>query len=111
MPTSWYATASLTCIARIVDDEAALASLLTRLSDRYEPIGLDRPVAANTAPYGPLLRAIRGVRLEVIDVVAKAKFGGNRPAQQRRQVAERLVERDGPGDVAAAAWLHRALEP
>jgi len=110
VPTSWYVSASCTCRARIVDDEAELALLLERLSARYEPRGLDHPVTPGAAPYGPMLRAIRGVHLELLEVVAKAKFGGNRPTDRRERIAGKLVDRDGPGDAAAAAWLRRVLD-
>jgi transcriptional regulator len=110
VPTSWYAAATLRCRLEPVDDPAELAALLTRLAERFEPVGLDRPVDPVSPPYGPLLGAIRGARLHVESVEAKTKFGGNRPAELRRSVIARLEERAGPGDPAAADWARRTLD-
>jgi transcriptional regulator len=110
VPTSWYAAATLSCTAELIHRDADLAALLNRLAGRFEPVGLERPVDADGAPYGPLLGAIRGVRLRVDEVVVKTKFGGNRPEATRREVAARVRRRDGPGDRAAAEWAGRTLD-
>lgn len=110
VPTSWYAAATLRCRSELVDDPSALAALVGRLVDRVEPDGLDHPVEPGTAPYGPLLGAIRGIRLHVEHVVAKSKFGGTRDPAQRLDVIGRLAERSRPGDAAVVDWAQRALE-
>ncbi len=51
------------------------------------------------------LPGIRAARLRVQSVAAKFKFGGNVDAAHRRAVAERLAERDEPGDREARAAL------
>lgn len=109
VPTSWYAAATFRCTAELISDAGELAALLNRLADRFEPVGLDRPVDATAAPYGPMLAAIRGARLQIVDVVAKTKFGGNRPEATRRAVIDRIAGRDEPGDRSAVAWAERTL--
>lgn len=53
------------------------------------------------------LLAIRGLRLDIDDVRAKFKYGGNLDAAHREAVAARLAERGGPGDAAALRHLLR----
>lgn len=110
VPTSWYAAATLRCRAELVEEPAALAALVGRLVARVQPAGLDHPVAAGAAPYGPLLSAIRGVRLHAEDAVVKSKFGGTRDAAQRRDVIGRLGARALPGDADVIRWAQIALE-
>ena len=110
VPTSWYAAASLRCRAELVEEPGELAGLVGRLVERVEPAGLDHSIDPAARPYGPLLGAIRGVRLHVEDVVAKSKFGGTRAPEQRRDVIGRLVARARPGDAAVVDWARRALD-
>jgi transcriptional regulator len=44
-------------------------------------------------------------------MTGKFKYGGNVDAAHRTAVADRLVERDGPGDRAARRHLLRRLDP
>jgi transcriptional regulator len=60
--------------------------------------------------HGGQLRLIRGLRVEVQEVRAKFKYGGNVDEPHRLAVAELLAERNGPGDAAARAHLLRRTE-
>jgi hypothetical protein len=51
------------------------------------------------------------VVLHVAAVTAKFKYGGNVDDAHRRAVLDRLVERAGPGDAAAAVHVRRRLDP
>ncbi len=51
------------------------------------------------------LPRIRGLRLDVQQVRAKAKYGGNKTPEHRARIAERLAERDGPMDRQARELL------
>ncbi len=107
VPTSWYAAVQATCDVELIDDPEELAAQIERQVGRFQPEGGVVPVTTD-APYGPMLRAIRGLRLTIVDVAAKAKFGGNRTAAHRAEIIEHLEARDLPGDRAAAAWGRRA---
>ena len=99
VPTSYYATAQLTCAATVVDDpEEKLAILRTQLG-HFEPAG----GWADPAVHARLLPGIRGLRLAITDVRCKLKYGGNVDEPHRQSVAARLRERGGQHDAAAAA--------
>jgi hypothetical protein len=106
-PTSYYAAVQAVGRAAVVDDPAELAALLTRQMGQMQPEGGHAPVAPGPTPFGRMLAGIRGLRLEIEEVRAKFKFGGNRTAAHQGDVAARLAERDGPGDRAARAHLLR----
>lgn len=109
VPTSYYAAVQLTCESRIVDDPAELAQLLTDLLDHFQPEGRHAPVIPGDNPYARQFGAIRGLRLTIREVLAKFKFGGNRPASHRLAVAAELATRNGPRDAEARAQLLRRL--
>ncbi|MEU8623011.1 FMN-binding negative transcriptional regulator [Streptomyces sp. NPDC048623] len=105
-PTSFYAAVQLRCTAHVVDDPAEKAELLNRQVAHFQPEGGTAEAAPGEAPFGRMLPGIRVLRLEVTDVRAKFKYGGNKPAEIRDRVTDRLAERRGPGD--AAALSHKA---
>jgi transcriptional regulator len=103
IPTTYYAAAQLVGEAEVVDDAAAKLDLLRRQLAALEP-----DVAhADPAVHRRKLAGIRGIRIRVRDVTAKFKYGGNVDAEHRQAIAERLAQRDGPGDRAARTHLLR----
>ncbi len=102
IPTTYYAAAQLVGEATVVEG-AELAALLRRQLAVLQP-GVD---VVDPAERPEKLRAIRGLRVAVTEVRAKFKFGGNVDEEHRWAVVERLRERDGPGDAAAAAHTLR----
>lgn len=105
--TSYYATAQLTCRATVVDDEAEKAALLRRQLAAFQPEGGYAPVAETDEHYARRLPQIRGLRLEIVAVRGKFKYGGNKEPDHRAVIAGRLAERDGPMDRAAREHLLR----
>ncbi|MFI6685116.1 FMN-binding negative transcriptional regulator [Streptomyces sp. NPDC050485] len=101
VPTSFYAAVQLRCTARVVDDPAEKAELLNRQLAHFQPEGGSAPVAAGEVPYGRLLSGLRGVRLEVLGVRAKFKYGSHKPEYVKQRTAAALKERGGPRDLAA----------
>jgi transcriptional regulator len=103
VPTTYYAAVQLIATAQVVDDEAGKAEIL-----RVQ-LGVTEPGsgAADPAEHGRRLAGIRGLRLTIRDVRAKFKYGGNVDDAHRAEVADRLRERDGPGDSAALTHLRR----
>ena len=105
-PTSYYAAVQLRCRARVVDDPAEKAELLTELMGHFQPEGGTAEVAAGEGPFGRMLSGLRGVRLEVVGVRAKFKYAGRKPEAHGR-IAAGLAERGGPRDAAALRHLSR----
>jgi len=103
VPTTYYAAVQLIATAHIVDDQAGKVAILR------EQLGVTEPGsgAADPAEHGRTLAGIRGLRLAVREVRAKFKYGGNVDDNHRAEVAQRLADRNGPGDSAALAHLRR----
>ncbi|MDJ0343100.1 FMN-binding negative transcriptional regulator [Streptomyces sp. H10-C2] len=108
-PTSFYAAVQLVCTAHVIDDEAQKAAVLHRQLAHFQPAGDYARVAPRLAPFGRMLPGIRGIRLEVTEVRAKFKYGGNKPRHMQQQVTERLADRAAPHDEAARAHQLRRL--
>jgi transcriptional regulator len=106
IPTTYYASVQIVGTARVIDDPEGIAEVLgTQLSHLQPDIEVVDPVE-----HGSRLRAIRALRLEITTVRSKFKYGGNVDAAHRIAVANRLAERDGPGDRAAVSHLRRRLD-
>jgi transcriptional regulator len=106
VPTSYYATVQMSCDVRITD-AAETAEILAVQLRQFEPGGGYLPVDAAHDHYRRRLPGIRGVVLTVTSVRAKFKYGGNKTAEHRQVLAERLAQRGGPADAAARAHLLR----
>lgn len=99
IPTTYYAAVQLTGSVTVHQDPDRVAEVL-RLQVRDqegEDHGLVDPVE-----HGARLRTIRALELELDEVRAKFKFGGNVDGAHRAAVVDRLRARGGPGDDAAA---------
>jgi transcriptional regulator len=106
IPTTYYAAVQLIGTASVVDGPAGVAEILRVQLGTIEPgVDVADPEEAHLARLG----AIRGLRIPVEDVRAKFKYGGNVDAAHRHAVVDRLRQRDGPGDRAAAAHTLRRL--
>ncbi len=106
IPTTYYAAAQLQGTVEVVDDPEETAHILRQ---QLAALPLDEG-QVDPIEHGAKLRTIRGLRITVREVRAKFKYGGNVDVEHRLAVAEHLVERDGPGDRAAARHLQRRLE-
>jgi transcriptional regulator len=110
VPTSYYATAQFTCDAEIVTDPEAKAELLRTQLRHLQPDGGYALVDVNEPPYGRMIPGIWGLRLRIVDVVAKFKYDDHNPEEHRRAVIDRLAARGGVHDAGAAAQQSRRLE-
>jgi transcriptional regulator len=106
IPTTYYAAVQLRGRAAVRDDPGEVAAVLRRQLAVLQPA---TEIADPEQAHGPRLAGIEAVVLQVEDVIAKFKFGGNVDEAHRRAVAARLRERAGPGDLAAAAHVERRL--
>jgi transcriptional regulator len=100
-PTSFYAAVQLHCVAHIVDDAQEKADLLHRQLAHFQPRGDYAEVAPGQAPFGRMLPGIRALRLEVTEVRAKFKYGGNKPRAVQERVTGLLADRSTGHDAAA----------
>lgn len=106
IPTTYYSSVQLSGRAEVIDDREGLAQLLRLQLSALQP-GVE---VADPIAHGPLLGAIRGMRLHVDTVRAKFKYGGNVDDAHRDAVVARLEGRGGQGDAAASARVRRSLE-
>jgi len=107
VPTSYYTSVQFVCRPVIVDELAGKAAVVDAQLADLQPEG--RHVDAGDDPYARMLPDIRGVRLTVLRVEARFKYDDQKSASHRQHVADRLEQRDQPGDVAAAAQQRRRL--
>ena len=108
-PTSFYAAVQLLGTAHILDDPQAKADLLRRQVGHFQPDGGTARVAPGQEPFGRMLAGIRGVRIDVTQVRAKFKYGGNKSEEVQRRVTGLLADRAAPGDAEARAHQLRRL--
>ncbi|MHA6758814.1 FMN-binding negative transcriptional regulator [Streptacidiphilus sp. PAMC 29251] len=107
VPTSYYTSVHLVCSATVVDDPAEKAALLDRQVRRFQPDTEHRPIVPGEGPFGRMLSGIRGLRLQITEVLPKFKYDDKKPVELQTEVAERLRERALPRDPAARAQLLR----
>jgi transcriptional regulator len=89
------------------DDPERLRDAVTRLTQLHES-GRAEPWAVSDAPeafVAAQLRGIVGLRLPITRLAAKLKMSQNRPAADRRGVAEGLAASERAGDRAVAALV------
>lgn len=106
VPTSYYSALQLRCLAEIVDDPTEKAALLATQLAHLQPEG-QYLVPEPRGAHDRLLPGIRGLRLTVVEALAKFKFDDRRPAELRTEIGERLRERGGRLDIAAADQQQR----
>ena len=107
VPTSYYASVHLTGTATVIDDPALKAALLDRQLAHFQPDGPRAPIVPGEPPFGRMLSAIRGLRLQITEVRPKFKYDDKRDAELQSEIAERLSRRDLPRDAGARAQLLR----
>lgn len=106
IPTTYYASVQLTGDAAVIDDPDGIAAVLRTQLATLQP---DEAVV-DPSEHASRLRSIRALRMRIDEVRAKFKYGGNVDRAHREAALARLLERDGPGDRAAAAHLQRRID-
>jgi transcriptional regulator len=106
VPTSYYTGVQLLCTAEVVDDPDAKAAILAAQLAHFEPAGSTRRTPSTALESDRRqLPGIRGLRLHVVGVRAKMKYGGNKSPEHRAEIAGHLAGRDGPLDRQARRRL------
>ena len=104
IPTTYYGAVQLEGVATVGTAPAEVAAVLRRQLGALQPgMAVADPEVAHPAK----LRSIRAITIAIDNVRAKFKFGGNVDDDHRHAVIERLRERGGPGDLAAASHAVR----
>ncbi len=109
IPTTYYGAVQLTGTATVHDERSqpgSVAAILRRQLATFQP---DVGVADPASSHAVRLLGILGITMEVEQVSAKFKYGGNVDEAHRRAVAERLRERGTPGDEVVAVHVERRL--
>ena len=109
IPTTYYGAVQLSGTATVHDERTnpgSVAAILRRQLSVFQPeVAVSDPGESHAAK----LLGILGIAISVEQVSAKFKYGGNVDEAHRRTVVERLRERGGRGDEAAAAHAVRRL--
>lgn len=106
VPTSYYAAVQAEVDVEIIDDPVAKAAILARALGHFEPADSRRVTPdVDVESDRRLIEGIRGLRLTITGVTAKFKYGGNKSAEHRAEVAAALRARNGPMDAAARRRL------
>ena len=106
IPTTYYGAVQLRGTAHLAGSAEETAAVLRRQLAVLQPAV---PIADPAEAHPSKLNGIRAVTLEIEDVVAKFKYGGNVDEEHRRAVIARLLSRGGPGDQQAARHAERRL--
>jgi transcriptional regulator len=101
VPTQYYGAVQVTARVELLPSPDDAVDVLRRTIDAFE-VAED---LVDPREHASKLPGIRAARLHPQHVVAKFKFGGNVDAAHRLAVAERLAERDEPGDSEARQAL------
>lgn len=110
VPTWNYAVAHLSGELETFSDEAALAVLVSELSDRHEArIGSDWRFEPEREDHRVQLRGIIGFRLHVDRIELKFKLDGSHPPANRSAVANRLAQQPDDGSRGVAALMRERL--
>jgi transcriptional regulator len=113
VPTSYYAAVQAEVDVETAEDPAAKAAMLATALSHFEPAGSLRAAPALDVPRDRRqIGGIRGLRLTITGVNAKFKYGGNKTAEHRAEIAAALQARNGPMDATAVRRiLGRLPEP
>lgn len=106
VPTSYYAAVQVTGWCETVEGDE-IAEILNAQLQHFQPEGGHAVVEPGENPYARQFNAIRGLRLEMTEVRAKFKFGGNKTAEHRLKIAEFLAGRTDPLSAEARSHLLR----
>ena len=109
VPTSYYAAVNFVCQPTVVSDAVEVAQIIQAHMGEFQPAGDYAVVDSVTAPYGPMMTIIRGIRLKIVGVDAKFKYDDHKSVEFREAMIERLNARNIHQDAGAAAQQARRL--
>jgi transcriptional regulator len=104
IPTTYYAAVQLIGTATVEREPAAVAAVLRRQLEVIQP---EVEIADPEVVHRAQLRAIRAITIAVEEVRAKFKYGTGIDQAHSQAVIDHLLQRGGPGDLAAAGHAVR----
>lgn len=108
VPTWNYAVAHLRGRLERYNDEAGLADIVSRLSERFEAaVGSDWRFEPERQDHASQLRGIVGFRFVPTGIEMKFKLNQNHPEANRRSVAAALAMQKNPDSQAVAAMMRQ----
>jgi transcriptional regulator len=111
VPTWNYAVAHITGSLEILDDDEALAAIVSELSVRHETaIGLDWRYEPERVDHRVQLKGIIGFRLVAKHVELKFKLNQNHPLENRRNVIDALMAQGDERAMAVARLMQARLQ-
>ena len=108
--TLHFRAVTFECMATVSTEPADVAATLAALLLRQEPGAAYQPIEDN-ALYGPRLRRLAAIRLDIVHTQAKFKLGPGASIDAKRKVIAGLRARNDPGDPRAADIIEAALPP
>ncbi|GGF98918.1 pyridoxamine 5'-phosphate oxidase family protein [Paenibacillus abyssi] len=105
--TSYFKSVMIQGRAMVVDDAREKAGALEALMRKLQPEGGYKPIDAEDADYIPRLKGVAVVRIDIVHLSGKFKFGQNLSAQRMEPVLQGLSDRGGKLDEETAALMHK----
>lgn len=96
VPTSYYTALQLRGRATLIDDPDEKAALLARQLEHFEPGSGRVPPSTQIESDRRQLPGIRGLRIQVDEVLAKQKYGGNKDPEHRAAIHAALAAEGFP---------------
>jgi len=109
IPTTYYGAVQLIGTATVHDERATPGSVAAILRRQLHDLQPDVAVAEPSEADPQKVLTILGISIAIDEVSAKFKYGGNVDEAHRLAVVDHLLERQGPGDAAAAGHVLRRL--
>jgi transcriptional regulator len=107
--TLHFRAVTFECVATVSTEPADVAAALATLLRRQEPDAAYTPVE-DGALYGPRLRRLAAITLDVVHAQPKFKLGPGASIDAKRRVVEGLRRRNEPGDARAADVIEAAVK-
>ena len=106
VPTWNYAVAHLRGIARLIENESALATLVERLTQVHES-HMSSPWQPDFSSerHAKMLNVIVGFEIEITDIQGKFKLSQNRSLEDRQRVIKELNQSGNQTETAVAALM------
>jgi nitroimidazol reductase NimA-like FMN-containing flavoprotein (pyridoxamine 5'-phosphate oxidase superfamily) len=105
--TSYFKSVLIKGYGEIVDDLQHKAEALTAFMRKLQPEGGYAPIDPADPDYAGELRAVSVVRIRIVEMTGKYKFGQNLQPARRDAVIDRLIARGRELDAETAALMRQ----
>lgn len=105
--TAYFKSVLIKGFAEIVEDVQDKAESLTAFMRKLQPEGGYASIDPADADYAGELRAVSVVRIRIVQMTGKYKFGQNLKPERHDAVADKLIARGGELDAETAALMRQ----